>query len=72
MYKLVMIAVGLSLMASALVSGGDGAGDAGERKVEANEKTSFHDFTVKSNDGSDVELSKYKGEVCLVVNVASK
>ena len=54
------------------MSGGDGAGDTGERKVAANEKTSFHDFTVKSIDGSDVELSKYKGEVCLVVNVASK
>ncbi len=72
MYRLVMIAVALSLFASAAVSGGDGAGDAGERKVAANEKTSFHGFTVKSNDGSDVELSKYKGEVCLVVNVASK
>ena len=72
MYRLVMIAVALSLLASSAVSGGDGAGDAGERKVAANEKTSFLDFTVKSNDGSDVELSMYKGDVCLVVNVASK
>lgn|GEM_PF-588226 len=32
---------------------------------------SFFDFTVKSIDGKDVALSKYKGDVCLVVNVAS-
>ncbi len=32
---------------------------------------SFYDFTVKNIDGKDVALSKYKGDVCLVVNVAS-
>lgn len=32
---------------------------------------SFFDFEVKSIDGKDVALSKYKGDVCLVVNVAS-
>lgn len=31
-----------------------------------------HEFTVKSLDGKDVELSKYKGKVLLVVNVASE
>ena len=30
------------------------------------------DFTVKDIDGKDVALSKYKGDVVLVVNVASK
>ncbi len=30
------------------------------------------DFKVKSIDGQDVDLSKYKGEVLLIVNVASK
>jgi len=33
---------------------------------------SFYDFTVKDIDGKDVTLSKYRGNVCLVVNVASK
>ena len=32
----------------------------------------LHGFTVKDIDGKDVELSKYKGKVVLVVNVASK
>ncbi|MBU6413259.1 MAG: glutathione peroxidase [Planctomycetes bacterium] len=32
----------------------------------------MHDFTVKNIDGKDVNLSDYKGKVCLVVNVASK
>ncbi|XP_075508377.1 putative phospholipid hydroperoxide glutathione peroxidase [Primulina tabacum] len=37
----------------------------------ATEKT-IHDFTVKDIDGNDVELSKFKGKVLLIVNVASK
>ncbi|KAI4337233.1 hypothetical protein L6164_015676 [Bauhinia variegata] len=35
------------------------------------EKT-IYDFTVKDIDGKDVSLSKFKGKVLLVVNVASK
>ncbi|KAK6129814.1 hypothetical protein DH2020_036448 [Rehmannia glutinosa] len=37
----------------------------------ATEKT-IHDFTVKDIDGNDVSLSKFKGRVLLIVNVASK
>ncbi|XP_074337923.1 putative phospholipid hydroperoxide glutathione peroxidase [Apium graveolens] len=33
---------------------------------------SIHDFTVKDGKGNDVELSKYKGKVLLIVNVASQ
>lgn len=33
---------------------------------------SFYDFTMKDIDGHDVALAKYKGQVCLVVNVASR
>lgn len=33
---------------------------------------SIYDFTVKNIDGEDVSLSKYKGKVLLIVNVASK
>jgi len=33
---------------------------------------SIYDFTVKDIDGEDVKLSKYKGDVLLIVNVASK
>ncbi|KAG1326535.1 phospholipid hydroperoxide glutathione peroxidase 1, chloroplastic [Cocos nucifera] len=33
---------------------------------------SIHDFTVKDIDGNDVSLSKFKGKVLLIVNVASK
>ena len=38
----------------------------------AAEKSSPLDFKMKSIDGKDVDLSKYKGEVVLIVNVASK
>ncbi|KAL6216028.1 hypothetical protein ACLB2K_009255 [Fragaria x ananassa] len=33
---------------------------------------SLYDFTVKDIDGKDVTLSKFKGKVLLIVNVASK
>lgn len=32
----------------------------------------LYDFTVKTISGNDQPLAKYKGDVCLVVNVASK
>jgi glutathione peroxidase len=34
--------------------------------------SSLHDFTMPDIDGKDVKLSKFKGQVALVVNVASK
>ncbi|KAG6433210.1 hypothetical protein SASPL_104818 [Salvia splendens] len=37
----------------------------------ATEKT-IHDFTVKDIDGKDVALSKFKGSILLIVNVASQ
>lgn len=49
------------------------AGDApSEAKADAMKAKSIYDFTVKSNDGKDVNLAKYRGRVMLVVNVASK
>ena len=33
---------------------------------------SIHDFTVKDIEGNDVSLSAYKGNVVMIVNVASK
>ncbi|XP_019761771.1 probable phospholipid hydroperoxide glutathione peroxidase isoform X2 [Dendroctonus ponderosae] len=33
---------------------------------------SIYEFTVKDIKGNDVSLDKYKGHVCLIVNVASK
>lgn len=35
-------------------------------------KSSFYDFYVKDIDGKSVKLSKFRGQVVLVVNVASK
>ena len=44
---------------------------AGVSATEASAK-SVYDFTVKDIDGDDVRLSKYKGDVLLIINVASK
>jgi len=43
-----------------------------EEKVTAETATSPLDFTMKDIDGEDVRLSKFKGKVVLIVNVASK
>ncbi|MDR0420513.1 MAG: glutathione peroxidase [Prevotellaceae bacterium] len=39
--------------------------------ANAQNKT-FHDFSVKTIDGNDLSLSKFKGKKIMVVNVASK
>lgn len=45
----------------------------GERKdAAADSAKSVLDFTMKNIDGKDVALSTYKGDVVLIVNVASK
>jgi glutathione peroxidase len=46
-----------------------------EQPANAGEKATVQsplDFTVKDIDGNDVDLSKYKGKVVLIVNTASK
>uniref|UniRef100_A0A913ZZ30 Glutathione peroxidase n=1 Tax=Patiria miniata TaxID=46514 RepID=A0A913ZZ30_PATMI len=40
--------------------------------VAANGPTNIYGFTVKDIDGNEVSLSKYKGHVALIVNVASQ
>ena len=40
--------------------------------VTAAKKDSIYDFSMKNIDGKEVPLSKFKGKVLLVVNVASK
>ena len=43
-----------------------------QNKVEAAAGASVLDYKMKDIDGKDVKLQKYKGNVLLVVNVASK
>jgi glutathione peroxidase-family protein len=40
--------------------------------VSASAPGSLHDFTVTGIEGEQVDLARYRGKVCLVVNVASK
>jgi len=48
------------------------ADDEAAKPQEPKKPTSVHDFKVKSLDGKEVALEKYKGKVLLVVNVASQ
>lgn len=34
--------------------------------------SSIYDFTCKDIEGNDVSLEKYRGHVCLILNMASK
>jgi glutathione peroxidase len=65
-----LVAVGLASAGPVL------AAENGETKKQTEKEPaaakSFYDFTVKDIDGKEVELSQYKGDVCLVVNVASR
>lgn len=41
-------------------------------EVDPKKASSIYDFTVKDTYGNDVPLEKYKGKVCLIVNIASQ
>ena len=49
-----------------------GAALADVRQAGKPQARSIHDIVVKDVKGRDVVLSKYRGNVCLIVNVASK
>lgn len=53
---------------------GVSAGEAAQEKRESKDVSpqSIYDFTMKDIDGNDVALSRYKGNVVLIVNVASQ
>lgn len=64
----------LPFAAAAAVSVSLALSFAGEGKSGGVEPSahSVYDFTVKDIDGSDVSLAQYKGDVLLIVNVASR
>ena len=63
--------VAVSLMAYMMMVGSL-TGAAKAARTDAPATGSVHDFTMKSIDGADVPLARYKGKVLLIVNVASK
>lgn len=42
------------------------------QSVDPKDAKSIYDFTVKDTYGNDVPLEKYKGKVCVIVNIASQ
>lgn len=49
----------------------DGDAKSGDRD-HVTEDSGMYEFTVKDIDGKDVALSGYRGDVLLIINVASK
>ncbi|EFA01369.1 Phospholipid hydroperoxide glutathione peroxidase, mitochondrial-like Protein [Tribolium castaneum] len=43
-----------------------------EPSSEASSATTIYEFTAKTIEGEEISLEKYKGHVCIIVNVASK
>ena len=68
----IMQCVLLSVLFPVLTSMGEEMRDEKKGGVDTASAESLYDITVKDNGGKEVKLSKYKGEVLLVVNVASK
>ena len=59
-----------------VVCGGVGVAALGQdspKKANGDEPTakSIYEFKVNDIDGKEVSLAKYKGDVCMIVNVAS-
>ncbi len=69
MNSIVMLAVLAGASLSVLWAQADAAGSAPSGTAAGD---SVHAFTVKNIDGQDVPLSKYRGDVLLIVNVASR
>ena len=61
-------AAGLVLMAGVATTGEPGK----EKGANSESAKSVYDFTMKDIDGNDVALARYKGNVVLIVNVASQ
>ena len=61
-------------VAAWLLLGGSAAPGAGKGKEPpgVNAPQRFYDITVRDIDGKEVSLSRYRGQVCLIVNVASR
>ena len=66
----VAISAAAALVAgAALALGADGRSDTPPAKGK---DLSIHHFTMNSIDGEEVSLAKYRDQVCLIVNVASR
>jgi len=66
-----LVALALGAVWAAVSTPSNGATRVEAKQADRKAK-SVLDFTVKDMDGKDVALQKYKGDVLLVVNVASK
>jgi len=50
----------------------DSSAEAGETKEAWKNASTIYEFSAKDIDGNQVSLDKYRGHVCLIVNVASQ
>ena len=68
------VMAGLAMLIVPAALGGSAAvrGDGAEVGAKDKPVASIHDLTVTNIDGVDVPLSKYRGEVVLIVNTASR
>jgi len=68
-----MIHMAVSVFAAAALLSAVGLSDggAGGRGTRTKTEPTVYQFKVRDIDGEEVSLAKYRGQVCLIVNVAS-
>ena len=69
MLQVAMSALAALAVGAALGFGADGRADTPRGKGE---NVSIHRFTMKNIDEEEVSLARYRDQVCLIVNVASR
>ncbi len=72
MKKTLFLAVVALMMAAGCNNQNNKTAQVAETEPMVEQTSGIYDITVKDMDGSDVSLANYKGEVLLIVNVASK
>lgn len=73
------VVVGIGLNGTNALFARDASGDgsklqagAERKKTKMNDSHSVYDFKAKSLDGKEIDLARYKGDVLLIVNTASR
>ena len=69
-----MMHVTISAMAAMAIGEvlGLGAEERGDTPRETKEGLSIYQFTMSTIEGEEVSLARYRDQVCLIVNVASR
>ena len=67
-----MIHVTISALTAMALALGFSADSEDTKPAPQKDAPSIYEFSMRDIDGEEVSLAKYRGQVCLIVNVASR